>query len=99
MKIVIALMLAIAATFALSSAIVAGAPERPPGVSADEWAAISDSVGVVLVQHKQPTTSVVIDRNVLLLAPPAEGYFVVKRGRQWRRLVVVEPIKGPGESG
>lgn len=28
---------------------------RPPGVSADEWAPINDSVGVVLVQGMIPT--------------------------------------------
>jgi len=98
MKIVVAVMLAIAATFALSSAIVAGAPDRPPGVSADEWAPISDSVGVVLVQ-RPPSLPRVADPHALLLAPPAEGYFMVKTGKQWRRLVVVEPIKGPGASG
>jgi hypothetical protein len=38
----------VAATFALMQAFGANAPDRPPGVSADEWAPINDSVGVVL---------------------------------------------------
>jgi hypothetical protein len=34
-----------------------------------------------------------------LLTPPVEGYFMVKRGNAWLRLLVVEPIKGPGSAG
>jgi hypothetical protein len=34
-----------------------------------------------------------------LLEPAASGYFVAKTATGWRRLVVIEPIKGPGTAG
>jgi hypothetical protein len=41
----------------------------------------------------------VTDPTVLLVAPPVEGYFMIKRGSTWRRLVIVDPLLGPGPSG
>ena len=39
------------------------------------------------------------DRTVLLLTPPTEGYLMVKLGSGWVRLVIVDPLRGPGASG
>lgn len=39
------------------------------------------------------------DTTTLLLAPPTEGYLMVKRGTAWVRLVIVDPLRGPGASG
>ena len=91
----------------VAGAIGADAPNRPPGVTADEWAPISDTVGVVLVQGMIPTGA---QRNQLprpgilpntgaALISPVSGYLMVKRGTTWQRLVVINPPKGPGEAG
>jgi hypothetical protein len=39
------------------------------------------------------------DRQSLLLAAPAEGYFMVRTGNGWQRIIIQDPIKGPGASG
>lgn len=93
------------ATFASMRAVGADAPNRPPGVSADEWAPINDSVGVVLVQGMIPVGVQPAVRagnlplNGAALISPVSGYLMVKRGRVWQRLVVIDPVKGPGEAG
>jgi hypothetical protein len=33
------------------------------------------------------------------LIAPVNGYLMVKRGSVWQRLVVIDPIKGPGSAG
>lgn len=108
------------ATFALMQALGADAPSRPPGVSASEWAPISDTMGVVLV-GLQPTAmdapiitpspaSGAATRNMgagaangasggAALIAPVSGYLMVKRGSIWQRLVVIDPVKGPGAAG
>jgi|HubBroStandDraft_5_1064220.scaffolds.fasta_scaffold107476_1 hypothetical protein len=97
-------------------AVGADAPNRPPGVTAAEWAPVSDTLGIVLVQQNFGGGDLVArpaapgdsqgkpmpyppQSGVLLLSPPANGYFMVKRGSRWVRLVVVEPFKGPGDAG
>ena len=40
-----------------------------------------------------------MDDQPLLLAPPAEGYFMVRAGTGWQRLTIKDPLKGPGASG
>jgi len=95
----------VVATFALMRAFAADAPDRPPGVTADEWAPINDSVGVVLVQGAIPVGVQPAVRagnlplNGAALISPVSGYLMVKRGRVWQRLIVIEPVKGPGEAG
>jgi hypothetical protein len=104
----------------VAGAIGADAPNRPPGVSASEWAPISDTMGVVLVDN-QPTA---LDAPIVTPSPasgaatrdigagatrgggggaaltaPISGYLMVKRGSLWQRLVVIDPIKGPGSAG
>jgi hypothetical protein len=99
---------------AVAGAIGANAPNRPPGISANEWAPISDTMGVVLVDQ-QPMAmdapiispspaSAAATRNIggiggAALIAPVNGYLMVKRGSVWQRLVVIEPVKGPGSAG
>jgi hypothetical protein len=95
------------AVLGVAGAIGANSPNRPPGVSADEWAPINDSVGVVLVQGMIPTgaerTKTPSVKNLpntgANLISPISGYLMVKRGHTWQRLVVIDPVKGPGEAG
>jgi hypothetical protein len=71
-------------------------PDRPAGVEARNWIPVSGTLGFVVVA---PDTPMVASRDALLLMPPAEGYFMAKTGSGWRRLVIVEPVKGPAETG
>lgn len=98
MRALVALTAVIAVTFILSRAIGANAPDRPPGVAATQWAPISESLGVVMAPEQQ-RKPIAVSPNALLLMPPAEGYFMVKQGNTWRRLILVEPVKGPGPAG
>jgi hypothetical protein len=89
---------ALAAAIAVTAAIGADAPDRPAGVEAKSWIQVSDTLGFVVtppVAVPQGSNS----RQVLLLMPPAEGYFMAKTAAGWRRLVIVEPAKGPSVSG
>lgn len=77
----------ISAAVVLRSALGQGAPDLPPGVSEANWKPISDSLGVVLVAS-QP--------GIILNLGPGQrqvvgGYFMVKQGNAWRRLVVTGP--------
>jgi hypothetical protein len=98
----------------LVGAIAADAPSRPPGVSADAWAPISDTVGVVLVaqmpaagdtgavsdpQALGPRQAPLVGAGGAILTPPTTGYLMVKRGGTWQRLILIEPLKGPGSAG
>jgi hypothetical protein len=94
-------------------AVGANAPNRPPGVSAKEWAPISDTMGVVLVDQQLTAMDAPIiaasppagasTRNVssggAALIAPVSGYLMVKRGTVWQRLLVIDPLKGPGSAG
>ncbi len=114
---------AIAATAIVSFVAMSGdAPDRPAGVSANEWIPVTDSFGIVLMQTHVPVTGsgdaleklegsggVIMQprggsgytppSTMLLLRPPVGGYFMVKGAGGWTRLVVVEPVKGPGDAG
>jgi hypothetical protein len=95
------------AVLGVAGAIGANSPNRPPGVSADEWAPINDTVGVVLVQgmipmgeqRAQPPRPGILPNTGAALISPVSGYLMVKRGHTWQRLVVIDPVKGPGEAG
>lgn len=39
------------------------------------------------------------DLQPLLLTPAASGYFMARSVTGWRRLKIVEPLKGPGAAG
>jgi hypothetical protein len=110
---------AVLATVAIVGALGADAPNRPPGVSAQEWAPISATLGVVLDQPLPPAGEVAQpaqpaqvsadgrlnrtggDQEILgaALIPPISGYLMVKRGSAWQRVILVEPVKGPGPAG
>jgi len=73
------------------------APDRPPGVAKDAWIPINDRVGFVVVPPtKGPVRS---SPQVLLLTPAISGYFVLKNSSGWTRMVIVEPLRGPGDAG
>jgi hypothetical protein len=87
-----ACFLLVAALAGLSSAVGAGAPpDRPPGVAAADWIPISTSLGLVIAHRRRGVTTIP-DSTATLVAPPAEGYFMIKRGSGvWVHLVVVDP--------
>ncbi len=55
MKPLIALALVGLAATCVSLAVSREAPDRPPGISADHWAPISSTLGVVLVPDLEPS--------------------------------------------
>lgn len=77
----------------------AGPSDRPAGVSAADWVPVSDRLGIVLVHSETPTPAALPNRQVLLLKPPVSGYYMVKGASGWTRLIIVEPVKGPGDVG
>lgn len=105
MKAFLASMMLIAASVTLSSAVgAAAAPDRPPGVSATRWVPISANFGLVLLPpqgselppyqrgpRSGPQLRINPGGQALLVLPPAQGYFVVRRGSIWVRLQVVSP--------
>jgi hypothetical protein len=103
--------IALVSAVAVMHAVGAEGPDRPPGLSASQWAPVSNTLGVVLVQqpqgaaeflpapadsHRNPPSGVM---GGAILSPPENGYFMVKRAGHWARLVVIEPLKGPGDAG
>jgi hypothetical protein len=110
-RVSLVLAIIIPAVFALSRAIDAGVPDRPAGVDPTDWSRISDSLGFVVVPQK-PVPARLGDRTTLIAPPiplvraligpesvgpePVEGYFMVKRGGIWRRLIVVDSDEESG---
>jgi hypothetical protein len=98
MKAIAASLLVLASVLAVHFASGASSPDRPPGVNGGNWIPVSDKMGfVVTTPHTFPMP--MPDRQVLFLTAPAEGYFMVHTGNVWQRLVIQDPIKGPGTSG
>lgn len=91
----------LAATLVVSPSVhTADAPDRPPGVTKNAWIPISDRVGfVVVAPNKGPVRN--LSPEVLMVAPPVTGYFMVKGASGgWRRIVIVDgPPIGPGGAG
>src|SRR5580704_13101979 len=101
---VTAAAVALVSGVAVMHAIGANRPDRPPGLSASQWAPVSDSLGVVLVPEtftpadaaaplpadapRSGHLPAIQPMDGSLLASPANGYFMVKRGGRWVRLVV-----------
>jgi hypothetical protein len=84
--------------FAVHFALGASGPDRPAGVAERDWIPVSDKMGfVVTTPHTYPLAP--LDQQPLLLASPAEGYFMVHTGNVWQRLTIKDPLKGPGSSG
>jgi hypothetical protein len=101
MKVLAALSVIALIVLAIPHAIGQRSADRPPGVDASNWVAINDNLGVVLVPPpgSESGPRLGVSRQALLLAVPSNGYFMIRTGTHWRRLVVVEPIRGPGDAG
>jgi hypothetical protein len=100
MKASAATLLILASVLAIHFANGSPTPDRPAGVDAGHWIPVSDKMGfVVTASEGFPGSVVTTDRQPLLLAPPAEGYFMVHTGNFWTRITIKNPLKGPGSSG
>ena len=98
MKIVAATFLICASILTIHFAAGASSGDRPAGVDARSWIPVSDKMGFVLTTpNTYPGGGG--DNQVLLVAPPAEGYFMVRTGNGWQRIIIQDPIKGPGSEG
>ena len=97
MKAIAATLLILAAVLAAHFASGASTGDRPAGVDAQNWIPVSDKMGFVVTSPRMYPMPMP-DRQVLLLAPPAEGYFMVHTGNVWQRLTIKDPLKGPGAS-
>jgi hypothetical protein len=107
MKVVVGIVFGVLAVLGLSLAAGRNAPDRPPGIAADRWAPVSDTLGFVLVPDSDlkatPPLPVGAGLTDLYAQPtaavqaiieegyPVRGYIMVKRGRIWRPLTVVAP--------
>jgi hypothetical protein len=101
MKAIATSLLFFSAVLTIHFALGASTPDRPAGVDAGHWIPVSDKMGfVVTTPQSVPGALVTTDPQALLLAPPAEGYFMVHTGNStWQRLTIKDPLKGPGTSG
>ena len=100
MKVIYTAVLIIVSGLAVHLALGASGPDRPAGVDAWHWIPVSDRMGfVVTMSEGYPGALVTTDRQPLLLAPAAEGYFMVRAGDHWQRIIIQNPLKGPGSSG
>jgi hypothetical protein len=97
MKMLVASALALASLLVGYVASTAESSDRPPNVDAANWIQVSDTVGFVVIPERK--SGPVIATSGLLLEAAAPGYFMARTATGWRRLVVVEPIKGPGTAG
>jgi hypothetical protein len=97
MKTIAAALLISASLLTIHFALGEGRTDRPAGVAAQDWIAINDKLGFVVIP---PGAGVgTPDRQPLLLTPAATGYFMARTDHGWQRLVIVEPLKGPGAAG
>jgi len=98
MKASAASLLILASVLTIHFAVGASSPDRPAGVEERNWIPVSDKMGFVVTTPRifpQP----VMDKQPLLLTGPAEGYFMVRAGNAWQRIIIKDPLKGPGTSG
>jgi hypothetical protein len=72
--------------------------ERPPGVEARHWIPAGDRLGFVIVPEEGQPKALPPGGGGHLI-PAAEGYFMAKTAAGWRRLVIIEPVKGRGAAG
>jgi hypothetical protein len=98
MKTIAATLLVLASVLTIHFVLGASGPDRPAGVDAQNWIPVSDKMGFV-VTTRRIFPMPMPDRQSLLLAAPAEGYFMVHTGNGWQRIIIQDPIKGPGASG
>jgi hypothetical protein len=98
MKAIAASLLVLASVLAVHFANGASSPDRPAGVDAQYWIPVSDKMGFV-VTTRRIYPMPMPDRQTLFLTAPAEGYFMVHTANTWQRIIIQDPIKGPGTSG
>jgi hypothetical protein len=98
MKAIAASLLILASVLTIHFALGASSPDRPAGVDAQHWIPVSDKMGFVVTTPRF-YPPVVRDAEALLLADPAEGYFMARTGNGWQRIIIQDPLKGPGTSG
>src|ERR1700684_977581 len=83
MKAFAATLLIFVSVLSIRFANGASTPGRPPGVDAQNWIPVSEKMGfVVTTPHLYPGPGG--DNQILLLTPPAEGYFMVRNGSRWK---------------
>jgi hypothetical protein len=97
MKAIAVIVLMIASGLAVHFANGASIGDRPAGIDAKNWIPVSDKMGFVVTTPNQYPSAA--PAQALLLTPPAEGYFMVRVGNGWRRIIIDDPIKGSGSSG
>jgi hypothetical protein len=93
-----ALLIILASAITVHYAQGASNQDRPPGVLAQDWIPVSDKLGFVMLRA-DPRGNASADDQPLLLTPAATGYFMARSQIGWQRLVIVEPLKGPGAAG
>ena len=76
----------------------AATSDRPSGVAERNWIPVSNRFGFVISAPEEAPV-VPADPQALLLAPTARGYFMIKGAGGWIRAIVIDPIKGPGNTG
>jgi hypothetical protein len=94
MKAITATLLILASALTIHCALGASTPDRPAGVDAQNWIPVSDKIGFVVTTPRIYPLPV-MDKQPLLLPPPAEGYFMVRTGNGWQRIIIQDPLKGP----
>jgi len=93
MKVIYTAVLIIVSGFAIHLALGASGPDRPRGVDAQNWIPVSDKMGFVDTSpHPFPPADA-------MLEPPTEGYFMIRNRNGWHRIIIQNPLKGPGTSG
>jgi hypothetical protein len=93
MKIIYTAVLITVSGLAIHLALGASSPDRPTGIEGRNWIPLSDKMGFVDTSpHPFPPADV-------MLAPPTEGYFVIRNRNGWHRIVIQNPLKGPGTAG
>lgn len=76
-----------------------GVPDRPQGVSAGAWIPLNTRLGFVVAPHAAGKVVPGAGDGALLLAPPVTGYFMIKSETGWSRVIVADPLRGPGAAG
>lgn len=93
MKAIAATFLILASVLVIHFALGASSPDRPTGIEGRNWIPVSDKMGFVDTSpHPFPPGDA-------MLEPPTEGYFMIRNRNGWHRIIIQNPLKGPGTSG
>jgi hypothetical protein len=76
-----------------------GVPDRPQGVAVGAWIPLNARLGFVVAPPATDKAVPGVAGNALLLAPPVAGFFMIKGETGWSRVVITEPLRGPGAAG